>query len=399
MSGRRSDERSEEPRTARQEGMSTQDELPVLTDTRGRVGHILLNRPKAINALTQEMVELIDAALTAWEHDDEVQTVLLTGSGERGLCAGGDIVALYEDAKAGGSEAARFWSDEYRLNSRISRYPKPFVAIMDGIVLGGGIGLSAHADVRVVTERSSIGMPETGIGFLPDVGGTWLLSRTPGQVGTHLALTAGSVKAGDAIALGLADWFVESERLPELYAALETEPPEQALPRFASDPPEPIHAAGRHWIDPAYAADDVASILAALDASEDPHAAKAASTIRAKSPTSCVVTLRALREAESFDRLEQALDQEYRLALRIHADHDFVEGVRAQVVDKDRNPQWEPASVEAVDPAVVEHYFSSLGDDELGLADAVTTPSPSHHGPAPSPANSPTSVPTSKESA
>lgn len=353
------------------EATATTD-APVVAQRRGRLGHLLLNRPRAINALTHEMIGLIQAALDEWRDDDAVTTVLLTGAGQRGLCAGGDIVALYHDALAGGERAEAFWADEYRLNADIARYPKPFVVFMDGIVLGGGIGLSAHAEVRVVTERSSIGMPETGIGFVPDVGGTWLLSRAPGQLGTHLALTAGSVEgAANALHVGLADRFVPADRLTELATALETQDVADALARFVDEPGDASLRAEQAWIDAAYDHDDVREILAALDAAGEvgeQDAARAAATIRVKSPTSCVVTLRALRAATGFAALEEALDQEFRLALRLHARPDFAEGVRAQVVDKDRNPAWNPPTLDAVDPADVDACFAPLGPRELGLS-------------------------------
>lgn len=343
-------------------------EPPVLLHRDGHAAHVVLNRPRAINALTHEMVGVIAAALEEWREDDAVRTVVLTGAGERGLCAGGDIVALWRDAKEGGTEAAAFWADEYRLNALIASYPKAYVAIMDGIVLGGGIGLSAHAPQRVVTERSRIGMPETGIGFLPDVGGTYLLSHAPGETGTHLGLTAGSVGAGDAIAIGLADHYVPSERLPALLDALATQDADEALAAFEQPAPASPLAAARSWLDTAYAGDDATAIVARLRALGDEEATRAAEAIEAKSPTSVRVTLRALREAAGMDRLEPALDLEYRLALRFHASHDFVEGVRAQVVDKDRNPRWSPARLAEVTEADVAAYFAPAGDRELGLA-------------------------------
>ncbi|WBQ07955.1 enoyl-CoA hydratase/isomerase family protein [Kribbella sp. CA-293567] len=344
------------------------DEAPVLFDRVGRAGHIVLNRPRAINALTHEMVKLIQSTLGSWADDAEVRTVVLTGSGERGLCAGGDIVSLYRDGLAGGTASLDFWADEYRLDATIADYPKPFVAIMDGIVLGGGIGLSAHADVRVVTERSKIGMPETGIGFFPDVGGTYLLSRAPGELGTHLALTAGSVRAGDAIAVGLADWYVPSDRLPALIAELATKAPADALAAVAEPAPESALLADRDWIDAAYEGDDASKILARLESSESGAARDTAGVIAAKSPTSVKVTLRALRSAADLPTLREALDQEYRLSARFHGSHDFLEGVRAQVIDKDRNPQWVPSSIDEVPEEAVAAYFVSLGDDELGSA-------------------------------
>lgn len=347
-------------------------EAPVLTRVEGRAGHIVLNRPRAINALTHEMVGIIHDQLRAWAEDDQVATVVLTGAGERGFCAGGDIVALYEDARAGGagsgeSDSARFWADEYRLNEAIATYPKPVVAIMDGIVLGGGIGLSAHASVRVVTERSKIGMPETGIGFFPDVGGTWLLAHAPGETGTHLALTAGSVKAADAIEVGLAEHLVNSDHIPELLERLATEDPLAVVGELAEPAGTAPLAEARGWIDEAYRGDDLVAILDRLRDSDSEDANKAAETIGGKAPTSLVVTLRALREAKDLPDLAAALNQEYRLALRFHAAPDFVEGVRAQVVDKDRNPSWSPASIEEVDPATVDAFFAPLDSPELNL--------------------------------
>ncbi|QSB05625.1 enoyl-CoA hydratase/isomerase family protein [Natronoglycomyces albus] len=341
-------------------------EPAVITSKSGRVGHLLLNRPRAINALTHQMVGILQETLDKWATDPQVETVLLTGSGDRGLCAGGDIVSLYHDARAGGSAGADFWRDEYRLNATIANYPKPFVAIMDGIVLGGGIGLSAHADVRVVTERSSIGMPETGIGFLPDVGGTYLLSRTPGELGTHLALTAGSVKAGDAIAIGMADWYVPSEKLDDLITGLATADPKEVLTGLAEPAPAAALLASREWIDECYAGEDLAAIVEALAAHDLEAATKAAETIRKKSPTSCAVTLRALRTAKAFATLEEALDQEFRLAVRISRAPDFVEGVRAQVIDKDRNPSWNPPTIAQLNADDIEAFFAPL-PDELGL--------------------------------
>lgn len=343
----------------------------VLFHRRGRVGHVVLNRPRAINALTHGMVVEITARLRDWADDDGVATVLLTGAGDRGLCAGGDIVSLYASATSGdGSAAAEFWADEYRLDALIARYPKPYVAIMDGIVLGGGIGVSAHGRIRVVTERSSIGMPETGIGFLPDVGGTYLLSHAPGETGTHLGLTAGSIGAGDAIALGFADFYVPSSQLSTLLDDLEVHDALSAVQRSAEEAPTSPLLESRAWIDEAYQGGDLTKILTRLGESDQADAAKAAAAIERKSPTSLRITLRALREAATMGSLRPALDMEYRLALRCHAGHDFVEGVRAQVIDKDRNPQWQPARIEDVDDDTVAGYFASLAEQELGLAPA-----------------------------
>ncbi|MFJ2766526.1 enoyl-CoA hydratase/isomerase family protein [Streptomyces sp. NPDC087300] len=341
---------------------ATSGEAPVLLRREGRAGHIVLNRPRAINALNHEMVGLVDEALTAWERDDSVTTVVLTGAGERGLCAGGDIRSIHDDVRAGGSAAsAAFWHDEYRLNARIARYPKPYVAVMDGIVMGGGVGVSAHGDVRIVTERSRVAMPETGIGFVPDVGGTYLLTRTPGELGTHLALTGSAVGAGDALLCGLADHYVPSERLGEFTAALADTAPADAVRQFATAAPEGELAAHREWIDPCYAADSVEEIVDRLHAFGDRHAKEAAETILAKSPTSLKVTLAALRKARELPSLEAVLAQEYRVSCAALASPDLPEGIRAQVVDKDRSPRWSPAELSQVTEADVARFFEEPG--------------------------------------
>ena len=343
-----------------------QDEDEVLFERRGHLGVVTLNRPKAVNALNHGMVKAMLRQLVAWADDDSVQTVLVRGAGDRGLCAGGDIVAIYKDMLHGGTKTAAFWADEYRLNLLISQYPKPYVAFMDGLVLGGGVGVSAHGSVRVVTERTRTGMPETTIGFVPDVGGTLLLSRAPGEAGTHAALTGAHLSGGDALFLGLADHFVPSDSLPALAEALESSTAEAAVERFAQAAPDSALAAQRGWIDPAYAYDDAEEIVRSLREAGG-EAASAADTIEAKSPTSVKVALESLRRVRGVT-LEEALDQEYRVGLRCLAGPDFREGIRAQVVDKDRNPQWKPATLADVQASDVEGYFAPLGERELGLA-------------------------------
>ncbi|GII94854.1 enoyl-CoA hydratase/isomerase family protein [Sinosporangium siamense] len=335
--------------------MSTAD---VLLSKEDGLGRIILNRPKALNALTHGMVLEIAAALTAWEDDDDVRAVVITGAGERGLCAGGDIRAIYHDARAGGRGAVDFWRDEYRMNAHISRYRKPYVAIMDGIVMGGGVGVSAHGNVRIVTERSVVGMPEVGIGFIPDVGGTYLLSRAPGELGTHAALTSARLGPGDALALGLADHFVPAERLGDLIEALAVHGPQAAVAAHAATPPPSEVAAQRAWIDACYSAATVEEIVVRLRDAGDQSAKEAAEQITGKSPTSLKVTLRALREARDLSTLEEALERELRIATVLLGAHDLAEGIRAQVIDKDRNPQWSPATLEQVTPELVDSYFA-----------------------------------------
>jgi enoyl-CoA hydratase len=333
----------------------------------GSLAHITLNRPKALNALTHAMIRSIAAALTGWATDDTVQTVLLTGSGDRALCAGGDIVSIYRDARTDPDENARFWANEYTLNAQIKRYPKPFVALMDRIVLGGGVGLSGHASHRVVTERTRLGMPETTIGFVPDVGGTYLYSRAPGELGTHLALTAATMTGADAIALGLADSFVNSARLDSLVESLKRMPAAAAIALQASPaPPAPL-LAQRAWIDQCYAGNEMAVIVDRLQRSSVEAAREAADAILGKSPTALRVTLESLRRARDLDTLEDVLEQEYRVSLRMVAGHDVVEGIRAQVIDKDRNPAWQPSTLDAVSDADVQAHFASLNERELTL--------------------------------
>ncbi|WP_405982941.1 enoyl-CoA hydratase/isomerase family protein [Streptomyces sp. NBC_00158] len=336
----------------------------VLIETDGCTGLITLNRPRALNALTHSMVLRIGEALTAWEHDPAVSQVLLRGAGDRGLCAGGDIRAIHADAKAGTTGSLDFWRDEYRLNARIARYPKPYVALMDGIVMGGGVGLSAHGGVRVVTERSKVAMPETGIGFVPDVGGTYLLSRAPGELGTHLALTGTAVGAGDALLCGLADHYLPSDWLEEFTRELTLAPVAEVLPEFrgATAPEAPL-AAEREWIDHCYAADTVEEIHKRLLGAGPAAAREASQLLHAKSPTSLKVTLAALRRARELDSLERVLEQEYRVSAAALSTPDLVEGIRAQVIDKDRRPRWSPAALFQVRQASVDRHFAPLGED------------------------------------
>ena len=335
----------------------------VLTRIDAGVGVITLNRPKAINSLTHGMVTAMDAALRQWADDDAVARVVLTGAGERGLCAGGDVVALYHSAKAGGAEARRFFFDEYRLNARIGRYPKPYVAVMDGIVMGGGVGVAGHGNVRVVTDTSKIAMPEVGIGFIPDVGGTYLLSRAPGGLGLHAGLTGAPFGAGDAIAMGFADHYVPHAALESFVAAVVADGVDAALGAFAAEAPKSPLAAQRDWIDRCYSGETIIEIVAALREHDEGPAKDAADLIGTRSPVALAATLAAVRRAAGLPTLEDVLVQEYRVSCASLRSHDFVEGIRAQLVDKDRNPQWSPSSIDAVTEADVEQYFIPADPD------------------------------------
>jgi len=335
----------------------------VLVRVEGGVGLLTLNRPKALNSLTHTMVTAMDAALTRWADDPAVRAVVINGAGERGLCAGGDVVAIYHSAKAGGAEARRFWFDEYRLNSRIGRYPKPYIAYMDGIVMGGGVGVSAHGRVRVVTDTSRIAMPEVGIGFIPDVGGTFLLSRAPGNLGLHAALTGAPFSGADAIAMGLADHYVASEGLEAFTATIVADGIDAALADHAQEPPPSQLVSEREWIDQCYSGDTVSDIVCALRAHREGPANDAAEMITTRSPIALAVTLTSIRRAAALGGLDETLAQEYRVSCAALRSHDLVEGIRAQLVDKDRNPRWSPPSLDQVAREDVEGYFSPADPD------------------------------------
>jgi enoyl-CoA hydratase/carnithine racemase len=348
-----------------QEPVVTDPEIPepaVVESVDGHAGRITLNRPGTLNALTHEMVRLVGAALDRFAGDNAITTVVVDGAGDRALCAGGDMRAIYEAVLAGNPAPRAFWADEYRLNARIARYPKPIVAIMDGIVMGGGVGISAHTSHRVVTERSAVAMPEVGIGFAPDVGGTWLLSHAPGELGTHLALTASSLGPADAIEAGLADFHVAASELPTLLAALAHTAPGEAIAAVTSDPPAGQLAAWRPWIDRSYQAETVEEIIDRL-LGEGGHASAAATDILTKSPTSLKVALRAIRQARGLPNLERALEVEYRVSTTFLDTPDFVEGIRAQLIDKDRQPRWNPASLTGVSDTHLEPFFAPRSDD------------------------------------
>lgn len=328
----------------------------VLVRTDGALGRLTLNRPEAINALDVDMIRLLTEALENWRHDTDVQIVLIDGEGERGTCAGGDVRALHQQIVGGrGAETIEFFRSEYALDAMIAEYPKPVVTIADGITMGGGIGLTGHASIRVVTERSTLAMPETRIGFTPDVGGTWLLGRAPGRFGEYFALTGRTMSAADAVLLGFADHVVPSDRLDALrealaYRADPTGPSEIVL--LFDETPEPSRLPeSRPWIDDAFSADSVADIVARLRAREEPDAVDTADLLETLAPTGLAVTLDAVREARGMPGLRAALEGEYRRVMWFVTRHpDLVEGIRAQVVDKDRDPKWDPPAIADLPP-------------------------------------------------
>ena len=347
-------------------------EPELIVRREGSAGIIRLNRPKAINAMTFEMSIGIDKALDRFEVDPAVALVLLEGAGERGLCAGGDIRGLYESSRAGGDLGRRFWRQEYLMNARIARFPKPYVAFMDGLVMGGGVGLSAHGSHRVVTEKTKLAMPEVGLGFFPDVGGTWLLSRSPGEIGTYFGLTGQTMNGPDAIYARFADAVVPSgklgalrETLAGLRAGASFADVKASIDHFATGETSGPVAAIQSQIDRWFACDRMQDIVAALRRDASELAQSTLKTLNEKSPRGMVVALKLLRLARGSSSLEECLVREYRAALEVFASDDFREGVRAAVIDKDRNPRWSPPAIEDVTPEMVAPYFAEIGAGEL----------------------------------
>jgi enoyl-CoA hydratase len=352
-------------------------EPDLIARREGAAGIIRLNRPQAINAVTLEMFREVDKALDRFEADPAVGLILLEGAGERGLCAGGDIRALYESSKVKGDLGKILWREEYILNARIARFPKPYVAFMDGIVMGGGVGLSAHSSHRVVTERTRLAMPEVGLGFFPDVGGTFLLSRSPGEIGTYFGLTGQTMNGPDAVYAGFADAVVPSgklaalrEALVNVSAAAGSAGVKATIDGFATGETSGPVAALRPQIDRWFAHDRMQDIVAALRGDGSEPAQSTLKTLGEKSPRGMVVALRLLRLARASSSLEQCLVREYRAALEVFASDDFREGVRAAVIDKDRDPRWSPPGIEEVTPEMVAPYFAEIGADELKFDEA-----------------------------
>lgn len=352
--------------------MSGVDEGDLIVRREGAAGVIRLNRPKALNAMTLEMSIGIDAALDRFESDPEVALVILEGAGERGLCAGGDIRGLWESSREGGDLGARFWRQEYVMNARIAKYPKPYVAFMDGLVMGGGVGLSGHASHRVVTDRTKLAMPEVGLGFFPDVGGTWLLSRSPGEIGTYFGLTGQTMNGPDAIHARFADAVVPVAKWPELREALAkirqgatAADVTRLIDGFATGETAGPVAAKQATIDALFGFDRMEDIFAALARDGSEFAMATLKTLNEKSPRGMVVTLKLLRLARAASSLEDCLVREYRAALEVFRSDDFREGVRAAVIDKDRNPSWSPPRIEDVTPEMLAPYLAEIGADEL----------------------------------
>lgn len=332
----------------------------------GGAGTISLNRPAALHALTLDMVHAMTAQLQAWASDSAVACIIIDHAEGRGFCAGGDIRFLQESALVGGEAGRKFFHDEYQLNHLLFTYPKPVIAFMDGITMGGGVGISQPAKYRIATENTRFAMPETGIGLFPDVGGGWYLSRLPGRVGQYLALTGARIDGADCLAVGLATHYLPSASLAEVKAAIARNPESvEAILRDARiGAPLAKMVENRPQIDRLFASDLYEDILSALENDDGEWAAKEVVGLRSKSPQTCKVALRQLSDGVNFADFADNMRMEYRIAARVLTRHDFIEGVRAVIIDKDNAPRWNPATPEGVTDALLDEIFAPLCAEE-----------------------------------
>lgn len=347
------------------------DEPEVLLEQRGRIGLIALNKPKALNALSLSMIHAIEPQLKSWAIDDGIDAVVIQGAGEKAFCAGGDIRDLYEGR--GTDFGPTYYAAEYKLNVLIHTYPKPYIALMDGVTMGGGVGMSVHGSHRVVTDRILFAMPETGIGLFPDIGASWFLPCCPGEIGMYLGLTGHRLRAADTLYAGIGDVHVPADKLDSLLdafvaaTALDGDGVAAILRDFAVDPGEASLAAHRDAIDRCFAGESVEDILARLAAEDSDWARAQIETISGKSPTALKVTYRQLREGARIESIADIMTMEYRLADRSFRGHDLFEGIRAVVIDKDGAPKWNPTTLDAVSEADVDEYFQPVpGEPNFG---------------------------------
>lgn len=330
----------------------------------GKIGRITLDRPDALNALTYDMTSAVEVALDDWANDDRVALILIDAAGDKAFCAGGDIQQMYETASAGDYEFGRkFWRDEYRMNAKLANFPKPFVALMQGFTMGGGVGVSCHGSHRVVCENSQIAMPECGIGLVPDVGGSLLLARAPGRLGEYLGTTGTRMNAGDAIYCGFADYYIPREKWAELTALLVKTGDWTQVDAMAEAAPSSPLASQQAKIDTYFGGQTANDILRGMH--ENDWCAKAEKAMRRNCPLSVAATIELVHRARALDKIELVLAQEYRFTHRSASDGDFVEGIRAAIIDKDRNPQWAIPTLEKVTDLKVTQMLLPLGDDEL----------------------------------
>jgi enoyl-CoA hydratase len=336
----------------------------VFFEVKGTLGLITLNRPKALNALTLSMVREIHPQLKEWENDSSIKNILIKAEGERAFCAGGDIRALHDWGKNNDEEAVGFYREEYILNQYIKRYPKPYISLVNGIVMGGGVGLSVHGSHRIAGENYSFAMPETGIGLFPDVGGSFFLPRLSFEAGTYLALTGNRIKAADAIFLGTATNFIKSENFSNLINDLSKEEndPKEIIDKYSVEPGESEFREISQFCNKIFKADTVEKIIENLTEENSDLSKKILSIIDQKSPTSLKVALKSLRLGKNIS-FEECMQMEFRMVNKVMNDHDFYEGVRALIIDKDNNTSWKPSNIYEVEENFVDKFFSSLDDD------------------------------------
>ncbi len=348
------------------------DNEDILFAVERGIATVRLNRPKALNALNHEMTIALDAKLKAWAADPAVKALFIAGEGGRAFCAGGDIRKLHDEGKSGGRYPYDFYHDEYIMNARIKRFPKPYIAFMDGIVMGGGVGMSVHGSHRIATENTLLAMPETGIGLFPDVGGSHFLSRCPGEIGQYLALSGNRIKSGDTMYAAITDVCVKAESRAAIFEALQaadwsgdaSEVATRTLSAFSVEPGPATLPPVRALIDDTFGRQSVEAILTGLDEEGSDFAAQTASTIRQKSPTSLKLTFRQIREGATRS-MDECMRMEWRMASRVIKGHDFYEGVRAVIIDKDQAPKWNPSSLAGVSDADIDAYFAPLPGGDL----------------------------------
>jgi len=340
------------------------DDLSVQIE--GDVGVITLNRPKALNALSHKMVDGMREALTRWASDDNVRCVLIEGAGERAFCAGGDIQAIYENGPKDPIGSLEFWRDEYQLNAMIANYKKPYIAMMHGFTMGGGVGVSAHGSHRIVTDGSVISMPEVGIGFLPDVGGTWLLHNAPKGVGAYYGISGARMGPDDALFLNLADAYVPNGKFSTIKGRLiDGEEIDAILADVRETPNEGDARWHQNDIARWFDADNFEQVMANVEADRSEFAQGALKLLKRQCPLSVKSTFYALAQVESYTRVEQSLQLEFRFCAASLKGKNFYEGIRAAIIDKDRNPKWEPATLAEVSDTMIKDMFAPLGDKEL----------------------------------
>ncbi|MDX1717226.1 MAG: enoyl-CoA hydratase/isomerase family protein [Anderseniella sp.] len=339
------------------------EEPEIIFAIEGRAGIVTLNRPKALNALTLEMFRALHSQLQEWASDDRVERIIIEGAGDRAFCAGGDIRRLYEWGLAMDSRFLDLFREEYVLNNYIKQYPKPYIALLDGIFMGGGVGVSVHGSHRIVTERATFAMPETGIGLFPDVGSTYFLPRCPGETGMYIGLTGARLKAGDALYAGVGTHYVPHDKLHDLKQALKTfADVDEAIQHYAGHAEPETLSMHRGAIDRHFLQGSAEGVLDSLKSDPSAWAQKQASIMETKSPTSLKICHRQLRDGLTLD-FRSCMKLEYRIVNRIFTGHDFFEGTRAVVIDKDNAPQWKPSSLKQVSQAEVDQYFEPLAEE------------------------------------